>query len=255
MVKSIDLFEENEAKYIAKLILNNRLKRKILNAETTITYNENAKQTISDIERIEFEWKYLENDSSQTFGRKQKNEPLMLWSIPKTTANVLSYLALYSNAKNILEIGTSAGYSTIHLANVTNYTDGIVHTIENHPEKIKLANQHFKESNLEHKIKLLSSNAKGILSSWNELIDFVFLDADKENYGTYLDLLLPHMKKDGLIIADNVNDYGHMMEDYLQKVSGSHFPNSRTYENLQSTYIASLDNGLMVTQILKEVER
>jgi predicted O-methyltransferase YrrM len=51
------------------------------------------------------------------------------------------------------------------------------------------------------------------------LVDFVFLDADKENYGKYFDLIMPILKVNGLIIADNINDYGHMMEDYLQKIT------------------------------------
>ncbi len=252
MTNNIDLFEDNEAKFIAKLILNQRLKLPIQNEEILIEYSDKIKKTLSNIESIEFKWKYLESDYSQTFGRKQVQEPLMFWSIPKTTARVISYLALYSNAKNILEIGTSAGYSTIYLANITKYTDGFVNTIENHPEKIKLAKKHFRDSKLEDRINILTANAKDILSLWHDPVDFVFLDADKENYATYLDLIIPHMEQGGLIVADNVNDYGYLMEAYLQKVSGSHFPNSRTYHNLQSTYVATLDNGLIITNF-KEV--
>lgn len=56
------------------------------------------------------------------------------------------------------------------------------------------------------------------------------------------------MSKNGLIVADNINDYGHMMQDYLQKVTGTHLPESRCDRRVISTYVAQLDNGIMVTK-------
>lgn len=130
--------------------------------------------------------------------------------------------------------------------------EGKVYTIEILDEKIKLACENFSKSGLEN-IDLLQGEASEILKKWQkEKIDFVFLDADKENYGKYLDLLLPIMNVGGLIVADNINDYGHMMEDYLQKVNGTHLPKSRTDHRVKSYYLAALDNGLMITKKISD---
>ena len=96
---------------------------------------------------------------------------------------------------------------------------------------------------------MLHDEASKVLNNWQYgKIDLVFLDADKENYGKYLKQLIPLMSTGGIIIADNINDYGHLMQDYLQKVTGTHLPRSRCDERVISTYVAQLDNGLMITK-------
>ncbi|MCK5624390.1 class I SAM-dependent methyltransferase [Candidatus Pacearchaeota archaeon] len=255
MKTKIESFEDSESRFIVKKIILPKIKINPTNLDVTLKPSKRLQRTLLEIESKEDSWAYMENDVSETFGRKIKNEPLKFWSIPRNSARVISYLALYSNSKNILEIGTSAGYSTLYLAQSVEYNQGKVKTIENNKVKKALALDNFRKSGLENKIELIQGNAKEILSEWKTPIDFVFLDADKENYGKYLDLLLPHMEKGGLIVADNINDYGHMMTDYLKKVSGSHFPESSCYPNLDSVWIAQLDNGLMVTKVKGENEK
>jgi caffeoyl-CoA O-methyltransferase len=219
-------FNEQEAMFIAKLILD-RLNINIQNSDITINKSKYLQKTLNEIERLD----------------KKQN----LLSLPPMSANVLSYLLLYSNSKTILELGTSAGYSGLHLANASTYTGGLVQTIEQSDKKIQLAKNNFLESNLNNKITVIESKISKTLNNWNyEKIDFVFLDADKENYGIYLDKLLPIMNFGGIIVADNINDYGHLMEDFLQKVSGTHLLNSRCDKRVRSTYLAQLDNGLMI---------
>lgn len=60
------------------------------------------------------------------------------------------------------------------------------------------------------------------------------------------------MRVGGLIVADNINDYGHLMEDYLQKVTGTHLPKSHVDRRVRSFYLAALDNGLMVTKKIRD---
>jgi predicted O-methyltransferase YrrM len=239
-------FNDLEAKFIAKEIILKRLGI-IPDNDSVISYSESFKDTIKNIESIETTWECALADKSHTYGRKESNETIKLWSVPPMTAKVLENLVAYTNAKNILEIGTSAGYSTLHLANAL--VDGRVYTIEILDEKVKLATKHFKEAKLEDKISLLHSDADTVLKNWNYgMIDLVFLDADKENYGKYFEQIVPLMSKNGLIIADNINDYGHMMQDYLQKVTGTHLPHSRCDRRVISTYVAQLDNGVMITK-------
>lgn len=243
-------FEKIDAVYISRLILDKlslEYERKNENNLLSPKSNE-LSDAIKDIESIENEWAVSVADKEHTFGRKELNETIKLWSVPKKSAEVLENLVILTGAKNILEIGTSAGYSTLHLASGAKFNNGNVYTVELLKDKIDLAKANFQKSGLGN-ITLLEGEASKILENWNYgEIDFVFLDADKENYGKYLDLLLPKMKLGSLIVADNINDYGHLMEDYLQRVTGTHLPKSRVDSRVSSYYLAALDNGLMVTK-------
>lgn len=244
-------FNDSEARFIAEEIILNRLNINMLNKDKKLNHSTKFNKIKSKIESLENIWEYISEENQHTYGRKEANESIKFWSVPQMTAKVLEYLVFYSGAKNILEIGTSAGYSTIHLANATKYNNGKVHTIEILNEKAKIAKINFKETGLEKTINLLQADASIILNNWNYgLIDFVFLDADKENYGKYFEHLIPLMSKNGIIVADNINDYGHMMQDYLQKVTGTHLPKSRCDVRVISTYVAQLDNGLIITKKL-----
>lgn len=207
-------------------------------------------EAIRSIETIENEWSYTASTDKHTFGRKHVGETIKLWSVPRKSANVLRNLVLLTDAKNILEIGTSAGYSTLFLADGASCIGGKVVTVEILKEKADLARKFFDQSKLNN-IDLIEGEARNLLKNWQRGgIDLVFLDADKENYGKYLGLLLPLMNQNGLIVADNINDYGHMMEDYLQKVTGTHLPHSRADKRVVSYYLAALDNGLMISKRL-----
>jgi predicted O-methyltransferase YrrM len=244
-------FDDNEAKFIAKEIILKRLNTSVKNANKIITYSISATNTLSDITSLEKKWSYTPKDNLHSYGRKVTDEKIGFWSVPSMSAKVLAYLVLYTGAKNILEIGTSVGYSTIHLATAVKQTRGKVNTIECLSEKIKIAKTNFKKANVNDKINLIAEEASQVLANWKGgVIDFVFLDADKENYRKYFDILLPMMSNGALIVADNINDYGHMMEDYLQKVSGTHLAKSRCDGRVKSTYVAQLDNGLMITKKL-----
>jgi len=239
-------FDKSEANFIAKLILQRLdiVPKNKIDFEIPKQYQE----VISAIEKIEKTWSLSLSNQEHSFGRKEKNEKIGLWSVPKMSAMVLAELICLTNSKQILEIGTSAGYSTLFLSAGAISTKGNVFTIELLKDKIELAKKNFKEAKTKN-IELIESEASKVLSNWKDKkIDFVFLDADKENYAKYLDLLLPIMNLGGIIVADNINDYGHMMADYLQRVSGTHLPKSRCDSRVISTYLAQLDNGLMITR-------
>ncbi|MCR4308215.1 MAG: class I SAM-dependent methyltransferase [Candidatus Berkelbacteria bacterium] len=204
-------------------------------------------ETVHSIETIEETWEYKAISNEHTFGRKEKDETIRLWSVPRKSAEVLRNLVILTQSTSILEIGTSAGYSTLFLADGAKQNNGQVVTIELLSDKAKLARNFFRDSELNN-VRLLETEANEALTNWDSgKVDFVFLDADKENYGKYLDLLLPLMKTGAIIVADNVNDYGHLMEDYLQKVNGTHLPQSRADKRVRSYYLAALDNGLIIT--------
>lgn len=210
-----------------------------------------ALSVTEEIEKIEKDWAFEHKAQDREFGQKVKGETIKLWSVPRTTAELLEYLVIANKSQNVLEIGTSAGYSTLYLAMGANYNDGRVTTIEKLEPKATLAESNFKKSKLKN-ITLIKDDALNLLESEKiKDIDFIFLDADKENYGKYFDLFMPYLKKGGLIVADNIFDYGHMMQDYLNKVLGTKLPGSQSDPRVIS-YSLPLDNGILITLKIKD---
>ncbi len=105
--------------------------------------------------------------------------------------------------KKILEIGTFTGYSAICLAQGLQ-NGGMLHTIDVNEEFKEIILRYIKEAGLQNKITLHIGSAVNILPGLNDEFDLVFIDADKENYSAYYDLVFPKVKKGGYIIADNV---------------------------------------------------
>ena len=105
--------------------------------------------------------------------------------------------------KKILEIGTFTGYSAICLAQGLQ-EGGTLHTIDVNEEFKETILRYIKEANLQSKISLHIGSAVNILPILNDEFDLVFIDADKENYSKYYDLVFAKVKQGGYIIADNV---------------------------------------------------
>ncbi len=102
----------------------------------------------------------------------------------------------------ILEIGTYTGYATICLAKCL-AEKGLIHTIELNPELDYISTKYFKKSNVEDKVVKYTGNALEIIQTIDEKFDLVFIDADKENYLNYYQLVFDKMEKGGIILADN----------------------------------------------------
>jgi len=152
------------------------------------------------------------------------------------------------NAKKILEIGMSVGYSGLWFADaiMSNTQDGQITTIDREQFKIDSATRNFEEAGVSSLIKIRKGEARKILDEIKEefgenYFDFIFIDADKESYIEYLDLCLPLVRKGGIIGADNIllpERFNEMMADYLSHV--------RSNPNVQSVTVP-IDNGEEVT--------
>ena len=123
----------------------------------------------------------------------------------------LSIITKLIKPKKILEIGTYTGYSAICMAEGL-IENGIIHTIDINEELISIQNKYFAKSKCNNSIIQHVGDARNIIKSINEKFDLVFLDADKENYIEYYELVIEKVKKGGLIIADNVLWTGKVVE-------------------------------------------
>ena len=124
---------------------------------------------------------------------------------------ILSLISKIISPKKILEIGTYTGYSAICLCEGMD-KDGILHTIDNNKELVEIQNKYFKKANLTDKIVQHSGDAKNIIPSIDEEFDIVFIDADKESYPEYYDLIIKKVRSGGIIIADNILWSGKILE-------------------------------------------
>lgn len=124
---------------------------------------------------------------------------------------ILSLISKIISPKKILEIGTYTGYSAICLCEGMD-KDGILHTIDNNKELVEIQNKYFKKAILTNKIVQHSGDAKNIIPTIEEEFDIVFIDADKESYPEYYDLIINKVRSGGIIIADNILWSGKILE-------------------------------------------
>ena len=124
---------------------------------------------------------------------------------------ILSMISHMLKPMRVLEIGTYTGYSALCLAEGIP-TGGILHTIDINKELQQMIESYFKRSGLHDKLRLHIGAALDIIPTLREEFDLVFIDADKENYSNYYQLVFPYVKKGGWIIADNVLWSGKVLD-------------------------------------------
>jgi caffeoyl-CoA O-methyltransferase len=114
--------------------------------------------------------------------------------------------------RRILEIGTFTGYSALCLVEGLE-KGGLLHTLELREEDENAAKAYFDRSFFKDQIILHIGDALELIGEIDEWWDLVFIDADKENYINYFNLVLPKLKPNGFILADNVLFHGQVLED------------------------------------------
>ena len=117
--------------------------------------------------------------------------------------------------RRILEIGTFTGYSALCLAKGL-AEDGEIHTIEVREEDAATAKGYFERSFFSKKIILHIGDALKIIGELKETWDLVFIDAEKEQYTNYFNLVLPYLRQNGFILADNVLFHGQVLEEEVK---------------------------------------
>lgn len=124
----------------------------------------------------------------------------------------LEMISCLSQPKYVLEIGSFTGYSALCLAKGLQ-KDGILHTIELRNEDAMVAKANFKLSPYNNQIILHTGNAIDIIPTLDHYWDLVFIDADKTNYVEYYEMVVPGLKDNGVIIADNTLFHGQILEN------------------------------------------
>ena len=137
-----------------------------------------------------------------------------LRQVPPDTGKFLALMAAGAPEGTVVEIGTSAGYSTMWISLACEMLGRSMTTFEVLPEKVKMARETFKLAEVEAIVNLVEGDAREYLADIDE-IGFCFLDAEKEIYADCYELVIPRLVKGGLMIADNAINHRKTLQPML----------------------------------------
>jgi predicted O-methyltransferase YrrM len=190
--------------------------------KTSLEFNTNAEAKILSV---------LEDMSN--------DENYKMWNITPEEGRLLYILTETADAKHVVEIGTSIGYSTIWFCLALRTTNGKITTHEIDPYRISLASENFKKAGVSHLVTVVEGDAHKTITRLTEPIDVLYIDADKTGYFDYLTKLLPLVRSGGLILAHNTTDQASDMQDYLKAVTDN--------PELETIFLYKQPSGLGVT--------
>jgi len=124
---------------------------------------------------------------------------------------ILEFISQMIRPQNVLEIGTFTGYSSICLAKGLQ-PGGKLITMEKDEEILPFAREYIQKSDVGDRIQLVAGNAKEFIPGPMNYYDLVYLDAEKDEYLDYYELVMPKVKTGGFILADNVLWGGKVLE-------------------------------------------
>ena len=135
---------------------------------------------------------------------EEHHVPILSWH----SADLLEILIKTTKPRRVLEIGTAIAYSSIRIAKNLK-KKSILHTIEKSEDNIAVAKDNVNKAGLNDKIKILEGDAFNIMPGLEKKYDFIFLDADKEDYRRLFDYSIILLKKNGIIFVDNLLWHGY----------------------------------------------
>ena len=164
---------------------------------------------------------------------------------------VLSMLSHMIQPLNVLEIGTYTGYSALSFAEGLQ-EGGKVTTIDVNEELEELVNSFVGKSDFKDTIEMIVGDAMVIIPTLECVYDIVFIDADKQNYSKYFDLVFDKVRSGGYIIADNVLWSGKVVENYESTDQDTRFLmdfNKKIQEDARvQNVLLPLRDGLMIAR-------
>ena len=129
----------------------------------------------------------------------------------------LHTLVLAAKPRTILEMGTSGGYSTIWLASAARGIGARVVTLEIDSAKVRLARETLRDAGVEDVASIVEGDAFEYLRRQPEPFDFVFLDAEKEDYEAFLEIVVPLLPVGGVLVADNLISHAEDLAGFLER--------------------------------------
>ena len=161
---------------------------------------------------------------------------------------LLSFLSHMIQPRQILEIGTFTGYATLCLAEGL-ASNGMITTIDINEEIAERAKDHFEKSRFKPQIIVKTGDALKIIPKLEAYWDLVFIDADKENYMTYYEMIMPQLNPKSFIIVDNVLWDGKVTNEYIvdKKTNSLKLFNNFVHQDARvDNLLLPIRDGLMI---------
>jgi predicted O-methyltransferase YrrM len=137
------------------------------------------------------------------------------WQIPRVEGELLHHIALTANAKTIVEVGTSYGFSGLFWGAALKHTGGRLHTIDISEKKYNSSKATFAKAGLGGTITNYLGDARQVLASMPGPIDLAFIDADKPNCRAYFDILWPKIRPGGAVLTDNASTHRSELAEFV----------------------------------------
>jgi predicted O-methyltransferase YrrM len=164
-------------------------------------------------------------------------------AVPSSTGRFLFGLAAQYPGREVLEIGGSRGYSTIWLAAGARLLGGRVISLELDPAKAEGWRRNIAEAGLEEWAELVEGDAAQTLLELGGAWDLVFIDAEKEDYEQFFQLVRPSLEPGSFVVADNVVSHAEALAAYVA---------ARQSDRTLVTVTVPLDHGLELSVVLTE---
>ena len=166
---------------------------------------------------------------------------------------VLSMISKLARPTNILEVGTYTGYATLCLAEGL-ADGGTIDTVDNNEELFDFQRKYFDQSPWATQIKQHLGDARQIIPNLENRYDLVFIDADKENYLSYYEMIVPKMNRGGIILSDNVLWSGKVLQpakpNDKSTIALLEYNEKLNSDSRVETVLLPIRDGLTVTRIL-----
>ena len=210
---------------------------------------------------------FIDKNLEEYVEKHTEQEPKLLTKLNKIThqtvlqprmlsghfqGRLLSFLSKLVSPNKILEIGTYTGYGTLCLAEGL-ADGGKIFTIDRNEELLKIQNKYFEESGNRDRIIQLTGNAIDILDNLNQNFDLIFIDADKENYIKYFQLVSEKLNPNAIIISDNVLWSGKVIngDNNDEETNTLKKFNKILNENIKfETIILPLRDGISISRLI-----
>jgi caffeoyl-CoA O-methyltransferase len=146
-------------------------------------------------------------------------------------------------ARQVVELGTSNGYSALWFCLALRATGGKLTTHEIDPQRITLAKENFRRAGVEDLVMLVEGDAHETIQKLAGPIDLLLLDAEKEGLTDYLTKLLPRLRPGGLVIAHDSSGQAHLMHDYFRAIAA--------HPDLETVFVDASRWGMCITRKMR----